>query len=285
MPCAMLRTPPLRRPCGDILAYPGRVSYCQGRIGRNRGVMNLEVSSHGTPEMPDELTGPLPRKVELDSTGAQFLWLVALIFVVGGAISCGWFTFDSIKQVNQRTALRSDGREVVGEVTGLPTGRGTEFVKYSFTFKGEHFSGKARIPGHSGIVLHEQDRIKIRFLPSDPAVNHPDAWEWSALMGLDSIGFQIFMALMVVAALTFLRRERRLAREGRAVSGVVISCTRNDRQFKVKYEFHTEDGMLMTGSSGCKDPYETGNRIWILYLPDKPRRNVSYPIPGFSIVG
>jgi len=41
----------------------------------------------------------------------------------------------------------------------------------------------------------------------------------------------------------------------------------------------------MTGSSGCKDPYETGNRIWILYLPDKPRRNVSYPIPGFSIVG
>jgi len=247
--------------------------------------MNLEVSSHGTPEMPDELAGPLPRKVEMDSTGALFLWIVVLIFVVGGAISCGWFVFDSNKQIRQRAALRSDGREVVGVVTGLPTGRGTESVKYSFTFKGKDFSGEARIPGHAGIVLHEQDRIVIRFLPSNPAINHPDAWEWSALMGLDAIGFQIFCAALVGVTLIFLCRERRLVCEGKAVPGVVTSCTPDDRQFKVKYEFRTEDGILMTGSNSREDSYETGACIWILYLPQRPQRNCSYPLPGYSVLG
>ena len=246
--------------------------------------MNLGSSNHGTPMVPDELTGPLPRKVEMDSTDARFLFAVVLIFLVGGAISCGWYTFNSIKQVHQRAALRSDGREVVGEVTGLPTGRGTEFVKYSFTFEGKDFSGKARIPGHAGIVLHEQDRIVIRFLPSDPTVNHPDAWEWSALMGLGSIGFQIFCAVIVCVALIFLRRERRLAREGKAALGVVTSCTRKDRQFRVDYDFRTEDGIPMTGGSGCKDSYEAGTCIWILYLPQKPQRNRAYPLPDYRII-
>jgi hypothetical protein len=247
--------------------------------------MNLEASSHGTPEMPDELAGPLPRKVEMDSNDARFLLAVVLIFVVGGAIFCGWYIFDSINQAHQRAALRSDGRDVVGEVTGLPTGRGTEYVKYSFTFKGKDFSGKARIPGHSGIVLNVRDHILIRFLPSNPAVNHPDAWEWSALMDTVPVGFFAFFALITVVGLIFTRRERRLVREGVAVRGAVTSCTRNDGQFKLKYEFRTEEGILMTGSSSCKNSYETGTCIWILYLPQRPQRNCSYPLPGYSIIG
>jgi hypothetical protein len=254
-------------------------------MGWNLGNMGLEASSHGKPEMPDELTGPLPRKVEMDSNDAYYLTWVVLLFVVGGAISCGWFLFSSVKQVHQRAALRSDGHEIVGVVTGLPTGRGTEYVKYSFTFKGKNFSGETRIPRHAGIILHERDHILIRFLPSDPTINHPDAWEWSALMDLFPIGFQIFFALLVVAALIFLRRERRLAREGKAVPGVVTSCIRDDRQFKVKYEFRTEEGMLMTGGSSCKDFYETGTCIWILYLPQSPRRNGSYPLRDYSVLG
>jgi len=248
--------------------------------------MNLEVSSHGTPEMPDELTGPSPRKVEMDSNDAYFLVWVVLIFVVGGAMSCGWFILDSIREVHQRTALRSDGREVIGEVTGLPTGRGTEYVKYSFTFKGKNFWGEARIPGDAGIVLHKQDRILIRFLPSDPTINHPYAWEWSVpLMDAVLIGVLLFVALFVVVALIYSRRERNLIREGKAVPGVVTNCIRNDGQFRVKYEFRTESGILMTGSSNSKDSSETGACIWILYLSNKPQRNCSYPVPGYDVLG
>ena len=157
--------------------------------------MNLEVFSRGTPEIPDELTGPLPRQVEMDLNDAYYLICVVLIFLVGGSLLCGWYFFGSIKQAHQRAVLRSDGREVVGDVTGLPTGRGTEYVRYSFTFKGKDFSGEARIPGHLGFVLHKQDRILIRFLPSDPAMNHPYDWEWSALMDMFRVGFQIFFDL------------------------------------------------------------------------------------------
>ena len=247
--------------------------------------MNLEVFSRGTPEIPDELTGPLPRQVEMDSNDAYYFICVVLIFLVGGSLLCGWYFFGSIKQAHQRAVLRSDGREVVGDVTGLPTGRGTEYVRYSFTFKGRDFSGEARMPSHLGFVLHEQDKIIIRFLPSDPAINHPYGWEWSAFMDAVPVGFQIFFALLVIVALIYSRRERRLVREGKAVPGVVTSCTPNDRQFKVKYEFRTEDGIVMTGSSSSKDSYETGACIWILYLPKKPQRNCSYPLPGYSVLG
>jgi hypothetical protein len=246
--------------------------------------MNLEVPGHETPKMPVGLAGPLPRKVEMASDGTYYLTWMVLLFIVGGSLLCGWYIFDSIKQAHQRTVLRSDGREVVGEVTGLPTGRGTEYVKYTFTFNGKNFWGKARIPNHAGIVLHEQDKILIRFLPSYPAINHPYGWEWSALMDVVPVGFQIFFALLVIVALIFLRRERRLLREGKAVQGVITSCTPHDRQFKVKYEFRTEEGILMTGHSNCKDSYETGSSIWILYLPKRPQRNCSYPLPDYCVL-
>jgi hypothetical protein len=247
--------------------------------------MDLEASGRGTPEMPDELAGPLPRKVEFDSNDAYFLVWVVLIFVLGGAICCGWYVSTSIKQVHQRAALRSNGREIVGQVTGLPTGRGTRYVKYSFTLEGRDFSGEARIPGNSGIVLHERDHIIVRFLPSDPTMNHPDAWEWSPLMGLLPTGLLPFFGVLVVVALIFLRREQKVISNGKAVQGVVTGCTRNDGQFKVRYDFRTEDGGLVTGSSYSNDSYGTGDRIWILYLPESPRRNVSYPVPGSSVLG
>jgi hypothetical protein len=245
--------------------------------------MDLEAPSHQALEMPEELSGPLPRKAELIADDSYFLIVVVLIFVVGGAITCGWWASAAIKQFHQRAVLRSDGRQIVGRVTGLPTGRGTEYVKYSFALNGRDFSGKARIPLHAGIGLHEQDQIVIRFLPSDPTINYPDAWEWSPLMGLDAIGFQIFCAAIVCLALFFLRRERRLACEGKAVLGVVTSCEPKDRQFRVNYDFRTDDGVLIKGGSGCKYAYKSGARIWILYLPSRPNRNGSYPLSDYRV--
>jgi hypothetical protein len=247
--------------------------------------MNPQSSNAETPMIPAELTGPLPRKVEMDSTDARFLFAVVLIFLVGGTIACGWYAFGSIKQAHQRAALHSDGRVVVGDVVGLSLGRGgKEFVEYSFTFRGADFIGKARVPDHSGIVLHERDHILIRFLPSDATVNHPDAWEWSAFMGLDSIGFLIFCAIMVCVALIVLHRERRLAREGKAALGVVTRCTPKDRQFRVDYDFRTEEGIPMAGGCDCKDSHETGSCIWILYLPQRPQRNRAYPLSDYRVI-
>jgi hypothetical protein len=72
--------------------------------------------------------------------------------------------------------------------------------------------------------------------------------------------------------------------KGKVAAAVVTSCRKDDRWFRVEYEFHTEGGVLMKGHSDFKDEYGAGARIWILYLPQKPQRNHDYPLDFYSVV-
>jgi hypothetical protein len=157
-------------------------------------------------------------------------------------------------------------------------------VYYTFVIGGTSFSGKAEIPNGQGIALHESDKISVRFLPSNPAINHPDAWEWSPLMSLVPIIFAIISIGFGGAALAILFRERRLVREGTAVPGIVTGCIRKDRGFQVEYAFRTEQGISIRGKSGSTDQFEAGANVWILYLSKNPRRNHLYPLPDYSVV-
>jgi hypothetical protein len=247
--------------------------------------MDFEVFNHGTAQVPNEIIVPSPRKVEMYSTDAKYLISVAFIFIVVGAIICGWYIFDYLDQTRQRAALRIDGREAIGEVIRLTHERGGgSYVRYTFDVSGIEYSGKARISNDIGITLHESGTIIIRFLPSDPTTNHPYAWEWSVLMGLDSFVFGLIFMSFGSIQLIKLLRERRLAREGVAVLGVVKSCMRKNRKLWVEYEFHTEDGACMKGSSGSTDQYEAGTSIWILYLPKNHQRNHIYPLSNYRVV-
>ncbi len=235
---------------------------------------------------PAELVGPLPRNVKLNSTNGKF----GLLFVLSLFATCAYFavTFGSeaIRQTQQRALLRGNSRDVVGKVTGFHVVRFTPLVvKYSFTFDGKPYFGEAKEPNAVGpwTALRRSDPISIRFLPANPAISHPAAWEWSALIYRDEIIFVIFLLAMGSMVLAILARERKLAREGKAALGVVTSCTPWNREFRVEYEFCTEDGVLLKGKSGCADPFEPGARIWILYLPRKPERNHCYPLEMYSV--
>jgi hypothetical protein len=251
--------------------------------------MDLASSDRVALMAPSELAGPLPRTVTLNFDGdARYLLLIVLLFFFGGAIWLGWKGYDDVQQSQHRAVLRSDGREVVGEVTGFSFGRDRPTtVNYRFTVHGVTYSGSAdepRTPGPS-TSLNKSDKILVRFLPSNPAINHPDAWEWSAFIGLEYIAFQVFFMAMGGLALAVLWRDRKLAREGKVAEGVVTSCTRKDRSFRVEYEFRTEDGVPVKGSSDSVDEYGASARIWILYLPQRPRRNHIYPLSFFDVAG
>ncbi len=248
--------------------------------------MNPDDPTHSTLMAPRELAGPLPRRARLYSTDGRNLLLIALLFFACGAIFTVSYCAEAIKQTQARAALRSDSAVVAGEVTGFSIGRwAPTVVEYTFTYNGTAYSGKAKEPRSSGpwTAFNESDKIFVRFLPSNPAVNHPAAWEWSALMGLDSIIFQIFLLTMSGVALIVLLRDRKLARDGTPAAGEVVACTPKNRQFQVSYEFCTESGQLIKGESGSRDPYEVGARIWILYIPQNPGRNHSYPLDFFEI--
>ena len=161
--------------------------------------MNLPDSSRMTLEAPSELVGPPPRTVTLNDSDGRYLMIVVLLFFVGGSIGLGWRGYDDVQQFKDRALLRSDGRVVVGEVTGFSSSRsGPTKVHYAFAFGGVTHAGEAAeaVRWGPGLSLHKADQILVRFLPSDPAINHPDAWEWSVAVGWPSVAFQVFYWLI-----------------------------------------------------------------------------------------
>lgn len=247
--------------------------------------MDREASIDAMAAAPAELTGALPRKVRLNSSpDAKWGLTVVLVFFVGGLIFLGWWGYYEVKQFQRRAILRIDSRVVVGKVTGFSFERYAPMgVFYKFTVNGVTYSGEAKVP-HEGTSLEKADKVPIRFLPSNPAINHPDAWEWSAAIGWYYTVGEIWLTSMGGFVFAVFWRDRRLAREGKVAAGVVTSCKRDDRRFDVEYDFRTEDGLPMKGKSDCADEYGAGARVWILYLPRKPKRNQMYPLSYFEVV-
>ena len=134
--------------------------------------MEPESSSYGLATVPSELAGPLPRRVHLSlSEGdGRYLLLIVLVFFVGGLIFLVWKAYDDIKQFQQRTVLRGDAREVVGQVTGFSFGRySPTSINYRFIVDGVTYSGEAlesTNPG-PGTSFDNGDNILVRFVPSN----------------------------------------------------------------------------------------------------------------------
>jgi hypothetical protein len=264
----------------------------KGNLGvnsvRSGRAMDLADSGRVTFQAPSELVGQLPRTVTLNLDGdARYLLWIVLLFFVGGGIWLGWKCYDDAQQFKDRALLRNNGRDVVAEVTRLSYRRhGPTSVDYDFTFNGATYPGSAEEPNAGpGASLRKSDKILVRFLPSNPAVNHPYAWEWSPAIGWVWVAFQVFFWAMGGAALVVLCRDRTLARKGNVASGVVTNCVPKDGSFHVEYEFRTADGAPMKGNADRKEEYEAGARVWVLYLPQRPRRNDLYPLLLFNVAG
>jgi len=238
---------------------------------------------------PSEIGGPLPRKVrlKLDRGDARFLLIIVLLFFVGGGFWLGWNADYDLKQFDQRALLRNDAREVVGEVTGFAYHRYAPLgVCYRFTVNGVTYSAEALEPNTPvpGSGLDKGDSLPIRYLQSNPKINHPAAWEWSAFDGWYTTAGVMCAAVIGFVVLVCLLRDRKLARYGKAASGVALGSTRDGRLYRVEYEFHTEGGISMKGKKSGPDEFGAGARIRVLYLPENPRRNSRYPLDFFEVV-
>lgn len=234
---------------------------------------------------PSELRGPLPRRVQMNSTNASAMVVVVVLCLGVGGVMVASACRGILTQTQQRSALRRVGRDTVGKVTATHAGHGSPTVTYAFEANGHNYSGKAELANYR-LIFHESDQIAVRYLPTDPTVNHPADWEWSGLEIMDLIPqvFMLFLASVGVAALVALFRDRTLARRGRPAKGVVTDCSPGKSDFQVEYEFRTDDGMPVTGHSSSPDEYGAGARVCVLYLPQKPRRNSMYPLRYFEVV-
>jgi len=232
--------------------------------------------------IPSELTGPSPRRVCATQQG---FWMemgttLLLAFSLAGTL---WMGKNAMQQMQNWEALHRDGCEIVGRVTGTGTGK-SRMVYYAFTVNGRSFTGKAYSPGQLFQSLQNSGPLRIRYLPPNPAVNHPADWEHAPL---DSAWFMAPLPLVLFGMifLVSLRRERQLVAEGAPAAGVILQCRYGSRSgYVAKYEFRAEDGKVITSRVGVPGSLEIGSIIWVLYLRQNPRRNQPYPSSNYRVI-
>jgi hypothetical protein len=250
--------------------------------------MLLDASLPVTRELSlPEINALIPRRVQMSSEQPKMLLFSLLVFLATGAIWFGFYSYYS-GHVQQREVLRRDGRELIAQITDLPSGKGQTYVQYTFRVGRVWYSGEAKLPDGPLEVAVGQP-IPIRYLPADPTTNHPAAWEWRLGWDIVPILFLLLLSgagfLPGVLLPIKLLRERTLARNGWCVDGKVTGCAPNHTKFSIDYEFHTQEHLLVEGSNGFSDEeYELGARIRIIYLRDHPRRNAFYPLLAYQIV-
>ena len=239
--------------------------------------MDFDSQGPDAATIPSELLRKAPRRTRVTgnglalSLGGAFILLLALWAGASSVLS-------TVRQAQLRTALRSGSVEATGWKEKLLHGsRGQdELLRYSFAVDGQRYTGEARVPMKHLQAVASSEVVQVRYLPANPAVNHPADWEWSPQWG--AVVFLPLIAGLGVLLLVAVRADRQLAANGRPVLAAVTQCSPNAKGgYIVKYEFRAEDGTEVHGSGWTQSARDAGAKICVLYLPGNPTRNQVYP--------
>lgn len=247
--------------------------------------MDCDFSSLEAASIPSELNDSLPRKLHLSRNGARMMAAAVIMFALAVVFAL-WVGVDYVQQLRHRAALRDEGRETVGEITRLwSAGRSLKTrVRYTFVVSGVSFAGESLVPRELVPNLDGLSTLLIRYLPANPTINHPAIWEWSALSDWDSLVAPIIAISLSLFLFTILHFERRLVAKGIPVVGEITQCVPGRRGgFSVMFRFRAQDGNIFKGSSWSEHHREVGERACVLYFPQNPRRNLSYPSLNYRV--
>jgi hypothetical protein len=257
--------------------------------------MDSDLSSAEVAAIPSELIGRVPRRTRLSQNSLLSATIGTVMLLVGLALAFATGR-NALQAMRNREALRQAGsqvignNEVIGTIDALTSGRrGGGRVQYSFTAAdGAMYEGRAQVPDDMFSGLLVSSSISIRYLPSNPTVNHPSAWEesdfsiWGTLLAP-----AIFVASGLFSLLS-LRGDRRLVAEGTPVIATVTACSGpvgRSVWFSVKYEFRTDEGIEINGSGRYGSSLDIGTKLVALYLPQNPQRNAPYASSYYRATG
>jgi hypothetical protein len=229
--------------------------------------------------VPAELRGRIPRRVRLTGSGFQIA-LAAAILLALGAAGAMWVGSAALQQRQHNSALHKSGREIEGAITRHPVPSSVDArVRYTFRAGGATYSGDARVPEDLAHSLAISKKLLILYLPANPAINRPAAWEPSPSSQLALLLAPAIAAVLGLLLCIPLSIEHRMAAQGRPALAVVRKCTKGRNGYLIKYELRLgDDEKTIDGRGWCKSHQEPGNGIWVLYLPEAPRRNLPYPL-------
>jgi len=228
---------------------------------------------------PRELSRALPRETQISGRG-MFNIILGAVFLLA-AIALGFFLQNDSKEQTAKTeALHSQGRAVNAEITKLShQGKdSTPTVSYSFTADGVRMSGQAAVPKDLWNGLQKAGFLLVRYLPSNPRVNHPAAWDQAGVPAWFPFLIPSLWGVGSLLLLNMLRRQAQVAAEGVPAPGVVTKCFRIKGGWAVRYQFRMKDGTVVKGRDRAYSRLDPGATVCVLYLPEKPRRNYVYPL-------
>ena len=234
-------------------------------------------------QAPDGLGISSLRPVRLKA-GGYVLMSMAAIFVVASLVLGTYLWNQSQRQQAERQKLETEGTRAEATIERLWRSgdkERTPRMSYRFEVDGQVVTGSTRVPRDRWRVLHVGDKVPVRYLPSNPALNHPEEWQMGVtpafvafLVPAMFIGLAVLMGVMV-------SRQSRLLSEGRPTPGIVLKTRRSDKNALVWYEFRVLSGAVRKGrsSAGRRGLPAEGSVVCVIYDPDNPRRNAIYPFP------
>jgi len=226
---------------------------------------------------PPELNRSRPRPLQTTASGV-FITVLAVFIAGGGIVASVAMRRSALETEAMARRMQAEGQTVEGVVTRLWRTGGKSAVNkaaYRFSVDGATYTNTADLSMSHWRELTVGSEIAIRYLPSDPQRNWPEADPpqpvplWLAIL----IGL-VFVGLAGVMV-SVMRRERRLLQDGEAAPGVVTG-NRRAKNNMVFYEFAARGGETRSGRCSRR-AIPAGTAICVLYDPENPSRNVPYP--------
>jgi len=246
-----------------------------------------EIAHNWNP--PDGLGYSSLRPVRL-ARGGIAIAVIATVIATGGMILGAFLATQSRRQATERDLLRDQG--VVTDAIVLRVWRdggkdNAHRVRYRFEVQGREFMASHTAPVAIWRTLEAGSNLPVRYVPSNPAINHPAAWNPSVVPWFLALLVPV-MFLGLAWLMTFLiRRQWRLLSEGRPAPGLVTGYRKSDKQVSVLYEFQMLNGVTRKGRGAAANRRALppiGSVVCVLYDPENPRRNGLYPFPFVRLV-
>ena len=229
---------------------------------------------------PDGLGYSSLRPVGLTGGGIALLVVAAMMLL--GAVAAGIGLGTTAKrQAKDHRLLQEQGVNTEAQITRVwRSGDKNQqrLVSYRFTVQERAYAARKGVPSRIWQTLRAGSSLPVRFLPSDPKVNHPTEWDdtpmpsWLPYLlsgGLVAIAFGITIPLRI---------QMRLLTEGRPAPGTVTGHRRTKDGTILRYEFVLLNGATAKGRGQSRRPPAIGAPICVLYDPENPRRNAPYPL-------
>lgn len=229
--------------------------------------------------LPPELARSRPRDVALTVSGWVVGSLVLLMLLGAVAFPLLLMTLDAHQRA-ETASLRRDGRTIdAAIVRRWWSNKGNDRnVGYAFEVGGVTIEGHSTVPSSQWDRLQETQRIAVRYLPGNPAINHPAAWEPSLLGPWPPLALGLLSLAVGLVLGANMRRERQLLSDGRAVMGTVVSRRQAvGRRQPFRYQYQTDTGESVTRPWSSYQSHSVGDPIAVVFDPDRPTRAIPYP--------